>query len=277
MSKYIGRFSEISYKDAKQYGGKSCSLGEMLQAGIPVPTGFGISVEAQKEFADKPFTREFIEELKGLFEELGLHRVAVRSSALAEDSSDASWAGQLESYLNVELDQLEESIRKCWDSINAEHAVSYASDKGLSKDDLLVGVAVQAMVESEVAGVMFTVDAIGRDDTKMMIESLYGLGEMLVQGITTPDRYMIDKESGEVLEFNIEIKQQQMVYRHGKNSTEDVPESLADKASLRESQVMELAELGRKIETYYGSPQDIEWAFAKGNFYIVQSRPITTL
>ena len=277
MSIYFEKFEHISYKDAHLYGGKSCSLGEMLQAGIPVPTGFGISVEAQKEFTDKPFSDEFLDELKSLYTDLGLKRVAVRSSALAEDSSDASWAGQLESYLNVEFDGLEEAIRKCWDSINTEHAVSYASDKGLSKDDLLVGVAVQSMVDSEVAGVMFTVDPIQRDTSKIMIEGLYGLGEMLVQGITTPDRYIVDKASGEAIDFTIEIKQQQMIYRDGKNVTEPVPDAIADRAVLREEQVVELAKLGKKIEDYYGSPQDIEWAFAGGKFYIVQSRPITTL
>lgn len=277
MSNYLGRFKDISYKDAQLYGGKSCSLGEMLQAGIPVPNGFGISVEAQMEFNDKPFGDEFVIQLKNMFNELGLKRVAVRSSALAEDSSDASWAGQLESYLNVELDGLEDAIRQCWDSINTAHAISYAKYKGLKKEDLLVGVAVQAMVESEVAGVMFTADPIKRDRNNMMIEGLYGLGEMLVQGITTPDRYIVDKESDSVIDFEIAIKQQQMVYQDGKNRTEPVPENIADRAVLREKQVMELAHIGMKIESYYGSPQDIEWAFAKGKFYIVQSRPITTL
>lgn len=277
MSKYVGKFTDITYKTASQYGGKACSLGEMLQAGIPVPTGFAISVSAQEEFADKPFSAEFLSELKTLFSDLDLNRVAVRSSAIAEDSADASWAGQLESYLNVELDGLETAIRKCWDSINSEHAVSYASDKGLRKEDLLVGVAVQAMVDSEVAGVMFTADPIKGDRSKIVIEGLYGLGEMLVQGITTPDRYIVDKESMQAVEFAIEVKQQQMVYRDGQNVTEPVPEAIADRSVLREEQVIELAQLGVKIETYYGSPQDIEWAFAKGKFYIVQSRPITTL
>ena len=118
-----------------------------------------------------------------------MQRVVVRSSAVAEDASDASWAGQLESYLNITADKLEVSVRKCWKSIKSKHALDYAKDKNLSRDDLLVGVAVQAMVEPESAGVMFTVNPVTGNQKEIMIESAYGLGEMVVQGTVTPDNF----------------------------------------------------------------------------------------
>jgi phosphoenolpyruvate synthase/pyruvate phosphate dikinase len=277
LSKYIGYFQDIDYDNVRQYGGKSCSLGEMLQSGISVPTGFAIGIEAQLEFQDKPFSNEFKKELSEAFRKLNLKLVAVRSSAIAEDAADASWAGQLESYLNVTQDQLEGSIRKCWDSINTDHAVAYGAGKGLSKEDLLVGVAVQSMAPSEVAGVMFTVDPITGDRRRMIIEGLYGLGEMLVQGIITPDRYVVERSPLQIIDFDIQVKEQQMVYKQGKNRIVAVPSVLQDRAVLKESRVLQLAELGLKIEKHYGKPQDVEWGYVKGQFYILQARPITTL
>ncbi len=277
MSKYVRYFTELSYKDIAQFGGKSCSLGELLQAGIQVPNGFAISAEAHKEFGNKPFSQEFEEEIQAAYRNLGLKRVAVRSSALAEDSSKASWAGQLETYLNVELNNIEDKIRKCWKSITTTHAVSYAIGKSFKQEDLLVGVAVQHMIESEVAGVIFTADPIEHNASNIIIEALFGLGEMLVQGLVTPDRFIVDHKSCEVIDFNIAIKDQQMVYKNGANVIRSVPDKIADKATLRETQVVDLARLGLKIEEHYKRPQDIEWALVDNNFYVVQSRPITTL
>lgn len=270
-------FSEISRNKSHIYGGKAASLGGLYQAGIPVPNGFGISIEAHREFRDKPFSEELKTELKNAFDELGVTRVAVRSSAIAEDAGDASWAGQLETFLNTTEDQLEPMIRKCWYSIESEHAKDYAADKELDKDSLLVGVAVQTMVDSEVAGVMFTVNPVTKASDEMMIEGAYGLGETVVQGIVTPDNYIVDKNDMHVSEFNIQIKQKMMSFRDGENSILDVPEAIADRAIMREENVIELANLGLKVEEYFHAPHDIEWARASGQFFIVQSRPITTL
>lgn len=275
--RYIGMFGEISRKESHIYGGKAASLGDLYQAGIPVPNGFGISIEAHREFRDKPFSDEFKAELKDTFDRLGVERVAVRSSAIAEDAGDASWAGQLESFLNITEDQLETMIRKCWDSIESEHAKDYAADKDLGKDSLLVGVAVQTMVDSEIAGVMFTVNPVTKELDKMMIEGAYGLGETVVQGIVTPDNYIVDKNGMHVSEFNIQVKQKMMSFREGENAISDVPDEIADRAIMREEDVVELANIGRKVEEYFQAPQDIEWARASGQFFIVQARPITTL
>jgi phosphoenolpyruvate synthase/pyruvate phosphate dikinase len=275
--KYIKFFNEIKKTDSHQYGGKATSLGQLTQAGISVPKGFAISIEAYEKFAGKRFDSEFQSEILEAWEVLKSPRVAVRSSAVAEDGGDASWAGQLESYLNVDKNTLEKSIRKCWKSINSEHAVSYAKDKLINDDSRLVGVIVQTMVDSEKSGVMFTVDPVSKDINQMIIESIYGLGEMIVQGIITPDRYTLSKKPLVVTDFDISIKNKKMIYMGGKNRIVSVQDFESDKATLTEKEVISLAEFGLKIEKYYKSPQDIEWAYVNQSFYAIQSRPITTL
>jgi len=275
--KYIEFFKDISKKDKNTYGGKVASLGEMFQAGIPVPNGFGISIEAHREFKGKPFSDEFKSELHDAFKQLNVERVAVRSSAVAEDAGDASWAGQLESYLNTVEEDLEERVRMCWHSIEADHAQDYAKDKKIGENDLLVGVAVQSMVSPDAAGVMFTANPVTGNRDELMIESAYGLGEMVVQGAVTPDNFIVRRPGCEVTHFGISIKERMMVYKDGKNRKVDVPDDIADRTTLRETQVQELARLGIKIEKHYGSPQDIEWVIKSGEFFIVQARPITTL
>lgn len=275
--KYILPFSLISKKDKSRFGGKVASLGEMYQAGIPVPNGFGVSIEAHKEFKHRPFSDEFKSELHQAFKTLGAQRVAVRSSAIAEDAGDASWAGQLESYLNTEEEKLEEKVRLCWQSIDTSHAQDYARDKNICEGDLLVGVAVQAMVDPDAAGVMFTVNPVSVDRKEIMIESAYGLGEMVVQGAVTPDNFIVNRSKNEVTNFGISIKEKMMIYENGKNRIKAVPDDIEDRATLRENQVLELAQLGMKIENLYKAPQDIEWAIKSGVFFVVQARPITTL
>jgi phosphoenolpyruvate synthase/pyruvate phosphate dikinase len=275
--KYIQPFSQILKKDSPRYGGKVASLGEIFQAEIPVPDGFGISIEAHREFMGKPFSQEFIDDLYKAFKKLGANRVAVRSSAVAEDASDASWAGQLQTYLNTTLPDLENNIRKCWKSVEAENVKAYAKGKRIKQGDLLVGVGVQAMVESESAGVMFTANPVSGNRDELIIEAAYGLGEMVVQGAVTPDRYLVDNKKMIVTEFDIKIKEKMMMFDRGKNREVEVPERIADRNVLWEEEVLELAAIGLKIAKHYGSPQDTEWARANGNFYIVQARPITTL
>lgn len=274
---YVEFFKEICKESAKTFGGKAASLGEMLQAGIPVPNGFAISADACREFAGKELPKDFVDELNSAFDQLGAPRVAVRSSAIAEDASDASWAGQLESYLNVTKSDLIKNVQDCWDSIKAERAQVYAADKNLTEDDLQVAVVVMKMVESEKSGVMFTANPVSQDKDSMIIEAVYGLGEVIVQGLCTPDHWDVHKDPLEVVNFEIAVKDQMMVFTDGENKIVEVPETIADRAILKEEEVLEVAKLGQKIEDHYGVPQDIEWAFEKGKFYIVQARPITTL
>lgn len=274
---YIKHFKQINKNDVGLVGGKGASLGEMTQAGIPVPPGFVVTAETYRKFINDELPVDVIEEILTAFDSLNTQRVAVRSSAIAEDSKTASWAGQLESYLNVTRDQLIENIRKCWNSIRSERALAYAAQQNLSEDQLVVAVVVQKMVESESSGVMFSVNPINNDLDEIMIEGGFGLGEMVVQGMITPDTFLVDKKTLEIKNKDIQSQETMLVYADGENREVSVPEHKRDKPVLSDEQVKELAALAIRIETHYGSPQDIEWALEKGKFYILQARPVTTL
>lgn len=241
-------FSEISKEDVNLVGGKGASLGEMVNANIPVPSGFVITTEGFQKDIDK--------EILEAFDKLNAERVAVRSSAVAEDSSSASWAGQLETYLNISRDNLINKVKECWDSIKSERALSYASQQNLPADQLLVAVVIQKMVDAQSAGVMFTANPVTNNREEVMIESVLGLGEQLVQGSVTPDNFLIDKNTLEIKSKDLQV----------------------DKQTIFEENLQKLVELGKKIENHYGNPQDIEWAIDnQDKIWILQSRPITTL
>src|SRR3989338_6833753 len=163
---FIKKFSEISKESVSLVGGKGASLGEMTNADIPVPPGFVISTEG--------FQKDIEKEALEAFGELNAEKVAVRSSAVAEDSSSASWAGQLETYLNVSKEDLTSKIKECLESIKSDRAVSYASEQNLSDDQMQVGVVVQKMVDAKSAGVMFTANPVNNDTEEVMIGSVLG-------------------------------------------------------------------------------------------------------
>ena len=274
---YIKLFRDISKNDVKEVGGKGASLGEMTRANIPVPPGFVITTHVQEKY-NKSIPPKIEKEILEAFDDLETQRVAVRSSAIAEDSSSASWAGQLESYLNITREKLINSVRECWNSIQSERALSYAADQNLSKDKLLVAVVVQKMVDSEISGVLFTVNPITKNKNEMMIESGFGLGEMIVQGMITPDNFVVDKNSFEIKNNTLNTQETMLVFQDGQSKEVPVPKNKRFKPSLSEIQIKELTNLGMKIEKHYGLPQDIEWAIDENNkIWIIQSRPITTL
>jgi pyruvate,water dikinase len=274
---YVKQFSSINKEDIELVGGKGLSLGRLTQAGLPVPPGFVITTDAYKKFNNRHVDSEFEELVLQAFDALGAERVAVRSSAVAEDSPDASWAGQFESYLNITKDDLMGSIKKCWDSASSEVVNEYAQSKSIGKDQLAIAVVVQGMVESEVSGVAFSVNPVTKDTSEIMIEAIYGLGELLVQGMITPDNYVVNKQSHEITEDNIKTKSKMLVYDNGNNAELPVPEDKQQASCLNDGQISELSSLIVKIEQYYDKPQDVEWALENGQFYIVQSRPITTI
>ncbi len=251
---YIRNLKDITKEDILLAGGKGASLGEMIQVGIPVPPGFVVTAKAFDEFYQKEdFSPEFNKELEESFKNLGAESVAVRSSATAEDSDSAAWPGQLETYLNTDEDSLIENIRNCWESLSSPRAKAYRKEKGLDDVNISVAVIVQKMIPSEVAGVAFSMHPVTQNPKEIVIEAVQGLGENLVSGQVTPDRYIVNKDSGEVgLE---EIQNQQL---------------------LAQEKISELSRLVLKIESHYSFPCDIEWAFAEDTFYILQSRPITT-
>ncbi len=269
---YVLPLDQASYVNKHLVGGKAASLGEMLNANINVPNGFVITTDTFKDF--KGDLEGIMPAVQAMFEELSLSRVAVRSSAVAEDGSDASWAGQLESVLNVTKETLAAAIQECWDSIKSDRAQSYAEEHDVSENEQLVAVVVQRMVDSDISGVMFTANPITQSPDQLVVEAVYGLGELLVQGVATPETLVIDKNTNVVLEREAHRQSSKLVYKDGKTIEVPVIES-GD--ILSADLVSKLVDNGVWIEQYYGTAQDIEFAFNDNDLYIVQSRPITTL
>jgi phosphoenolpyruvate synthase/pyruvate phosphate dikinase len=270
----------ISFKDEQpadvlMVGGKGASLIKLYQAGLKVPDGFVVTTDAYKEFNGAQISDEFKGQLLKAFDELDAKRVAVRSSAISEDSDSASWAGQFESFMNVHREELVQKLLECWES--AKGASSYAETQSLKESDLVLAVVVQKMVDSEVSGVAFSVNPVTHDDEEIMIEATYGLGELLVQGMITPDNYVIKKTDGSIKSERVSVKKTMLVFQDGE--TKEVPVAAADqeKSCLTPEQLKELKEVVSEVEDYYGSPQDIEWGVMENKFYVLQSRPITTI
>jgi len=312
---YSKSFELLSKHDAPIAGGKGASLGEMTRAGIPVPPGFVIlastfdkfleltdinieidsiisqvkhneihtveqaSKEIQAMIMGVETPDEIKREIESEFAKLNTEYVAVRSSATAEDSSSAAWAGQLDSFLNTTATDLLLNVKKCWASLFTPRAIFYRFEKELDKQQISVAVVVQKMVESEISGIAFSVHPVTEDYNQIIIEAGFGLGEAIVSGQITPDSYVITKEPRQILDKNISV-QERGIYRHSSNigsDWRDIPQTHGAKQCLSDEQILELTELILKIENHYSFPCDIEWAFESGVFYIVQSRPITTL
>jgi len=310
----IREFAKLGKGDAALAGGKGASLGEMTQAGIPVPPGYVILSDAFERFIgetklsaeidsillhhvnheDINTVESASEKLKALilraempkdiaveimnnFKKLGAKFVAVRSSATAEDSSAAAWAGQLDSFLNTTEDKLLEKVKHCWASLFTPRAIFYRFEKGLHTTKISVAVVVQKMVNSEKSGIAFSVHPVTQDYNQLIIEGGLGLGEAIVSGTVTPDSYIIEKEPRRLIEKNIS-EQGKGLYRKegGGNEWKELGQAGSEQ-KLSDEQVMELTEIVLGIENHYGFPCDIEWAHEGNKFYITQSRPITTL
>ena len=313
MEKDVLWFHEITKDDVPIAGGKGANLGEMIRAGFPIPEGFvvttyafnrhleenglkeriynilkEINIDDPKDLEEKtklvrklieeaPMPKDLEEKIKDYYKKLGKVRVAVRSSASAEDLPEASFAGQQESYLNVEGDEeLINHIKKCWSSLFTPRATYYRSKKGFRHEDVSIAVVVQKMVNSEVSGVMFTKHPVTGED-KVLIEASYGLGEAIVGGKVTPDTYVVDKKTLKIDSKNISRKEIMIVYENGRNVKKEVPEEMKEKQAMPDDLIIELAKIGIEIEKHYNFPQDIEFAIENNKIYIVQSRPITTL
>lgn len=308
-------FSELSKKDANIAGGKGASLGEMSQSGIPVPEGFVVlsstfdhflketdlaqeidsiihtvdhkaihTVESASEkirglIENEEVPEDIAKEIVSNFNKLGAEFVAVRSSATAEDGAEHAWAGQLDSFLNTDNKTLLDNVRKCWSSLFTPRAIFYRFEKQLHGTDISVAVVVQKMIQSEISGIAFSVHPITEDPNQLIIEAGFGLGEAIVSGSITPDSYVVEKNARKIIDVNVSTQNRSLIRANSGIGNEwvEVPEPKASSQVLTESQILELADLIIKIENHYGFPCDIEWAFEGGKFYIVQSRPITTL
>jgi len=205
--------------------------------------------------------------------------VAVRSSATAEDLPTASFAGQQDTYLNVRgADELLEHIKYCWASLWTARAVTYRTRQGFDHHQVYMAVVVQAMIGSEVSGIMFTANPITGNRGEAVINASWGLGEAIVSGLVSPDTFIVRKSDGHTLSRQIATKEHMIEYAQEGGTVELVtPAERQDAPALSDDQVAELVTLGQQIETHYGAPQDIEWACAQGRFYILQTRAITTL
>jgi pyruvate,water dikinase len=334
---FIKTFSRLSKNDVAIAGGKGASLGEMTKAGIPVPPGFVVLAAAFDVFLTETKLDSKIEsilkktktkeinsvdrasnEIKKLilaatfpaelgrvilkeFSGLKSPFVAVRSSATAEDSHTASWAGELESYLNTTKNNLLENVKHCWASLFSPRAIFYRYEKKLGTTKVSVAVVVQTMIQSEISGITFTVHPVTEDRNQMVIEAGWGLGEAIVGGKITPDTYVLSKskisarggsafggkipaspaggQNSKRIILDKNISEQKMMIIKSKTGTVEmaVPKNKQEKQKLTDKQLIEIAKICVDIEKHYGFPCDIEWAYAHGKFYVVQSRPITTL
>ena len=203
--------------------------------------------------------------------------VAVRSSATAEDLPEASFAGQQETYLNVHgKNNVVVAVQKCWASLFTARAVYYRKKQNFPTDKVGIAVVIQKMVESTASGIMFTADPTG-DESKIIIEAGFGLGEAIVSGSVIPDNYVIDKKEMAISEKKINFQEWKIIKKGSENIKQDIPQSEARKQKLDDRTILTLAQIGLEIQNYYGKPQDIEFAINGKELYIVQSRAITTL
>jgi pyruvate,water dikinase len=203
--------------------------------------------------------------------------VAVRSSATAEDLPGASFAGQQDTFLNVTKKTLLKSVRRCWSSLFTPRAIVYRKEKGFSHEDVLISVAVQELIPSEVSGVMFTLEPVTGDKNTVVINAAWGLGEAVVSGQVTPDEYVVEKASFRIIDKRVSKKDKQIVSdKKGSTKWVAVPKAMRDKPALGDEAIIRLAEYGVQIENHYGVAQDIEWAVDKdGRVFILQARPET--
>ena len=317
---YVKKFEELSKSDIGIAGGKGANLGELTQAGIPVPPGFVVTAQAYKYFMDEAGINDQVmeildaidindtkalqaaaEEIKTIIIESPIpddlvlfireyynelcHRVgeddtdvAIRSSATAEDLPEASFAGQQDTFLHVSGDdEVIEYIRKCWASLFEARAIFYREENDFEHSKVYIAVVVQKMANADKAGVMFTVNPSTGEEIAL-IEGSWGLGESVVSGDVTPDNYQVDKKDNEII--NVTISDKKVMYTNDEKGTSvkvEVPEEKRKERVLSDAELVELTEMGKRVQAHYGEPMDTEWAFEKDMLFLLQARPITTL
>jgi pyruvate, water dikinase len=263
--------------DAQVYGGKAARLSETLCAGLPVPPGFALHPDGVARTAQNnllPNERAALEHSLAPFKD---GAVAVRSSAIGEDGASVSFAGQHASFLNVRgLDEVLSAIASVWASGQTEAARRYRARMSIAGEPR-VAVIVQALVPAEVAGVLFTVDPVSGSGEHWIVEASWGLGESVVGGLVTPDRYVIAR-TGELLERQLGRKDVAIVANeHGGTTELEINDpARVQGACLGEQTLVRLAELGAACERLFGAGQDIEWALSSGTLYLLQCRPVTS-
>ncbi len=307
---------EIRKEDISSVGGKGASLGEMASIGLPVPRAFVVTAQAFRRFlVETKIDQEIFkssdlldvennealekaaarakslvmmakmpvavkDEIKSAYRKMSESDlvVAVRSSATAEDLPDASFAGQQETFLNIKGETaLLMAVQQCWASLYGARAIYYRSKQGFDDSTVNIAVVVQQLVHSEKAGVMFTSHPISGEPLTI-IEGSWGLGEAVVSGSVSPDKYVFDQRTEKIVEQMIANKKVEIV-ADGEHGTKllDVSPARQDAQVLSDAEVTKLAMYGKIAENHYGVPQDVEWGIVAGTIYILQSRPITTI
>ncbi len=317
---YVKKFEDLNKSDIGIAGGKGANLGELTQAGIPVPPGFVVTAETYEKFMEDSGINDKVldilakidindtkalqgaaEEIKKIITETPIPDdmtlfiteaynqlcqrvgeddtdVAIRSSATAEDLPEASFAGQQDTFLHVSGDdEVMEYIRKCWASLFEARAIFYREENDFEHSKVLIAVVVQKMAIADKAGVMFTVNPSTGEEIAL-IEGSWGLGEAVVSGDVTPDNYQVDKKTNEVI--NVTISDKKVMYTNDESGTSvkiEVPEDKRNERVLSDEELIELTEMGKRVQAHYGEPMDTEWAFERDNLFLLQARPITTL
>jgi pyruvate,water dikinase len=305
----VHRLSELSRVDVAAAGGKGANLGEMIRLGLPVPPGFVVSAHAYAEQAHEWGLAERLRAhlaandweaaasgaaalfrsgavlpriesaVRNAYRELGAAKVAVRSSATAEDMADASFAGQQETYLNVTgEDEVLASLCRCWASLYSPRALHYRHTRGISHLEVAIAVVVQQMVPSEAAGVLFTVDPVEQRSDRMLLSAAPGLGEAVVSGHARGDTYRMRRELyGDTAGASGLSGGPPAPARTGALTIADRDLEIPGRPALRDAEILELGRLGLLLEAHFGCPQDVEFAVALGRISLLQSRQITTL
>jgi pyruvate,water dikinase len=315
MSPYVLGFHDIDKTKHTVVGGKGANLGELARIeGIRVPDGFCISTAAFKRvMGETPALKQLLDqlsllkmedrdkigelsgEMRRVIEEIAIpqdiseeiirhllklgekNAYAVRSSATAEDLPTASFAGQQDTYLNIIGEEtILKHVSKCWASLFTERAVTYRLQNGFDHRNVYLSVVVQKMVFPQAAGILFTADPVTSNRKVLSIDAGFGLGEALVSGLVNADSYKV--RNGKVIDKKISTKKLTIyALKDGGTQAQEVEPERQNRPALTDEQILSLTRLGRKIEEHFGCPQDIEWCLADDTFYIVQSRPITTL
>lgn len=241
-----------------------------------------VSLHIRKMIIAEKMSEELIQEIfrayKTLSGPLKDALVAVRSSATAEDLPGASFAGQQETYLNVSGESnVIQKVKEAWASLFNARAIFYRHEQKFDHFQIGIAIVVQKMILSEKSGIMFTIDPVTNDKSKVVIEAIYGLGEMIVQGQVTPDHYEVEKSSMTIKMRSIALQNVRLDKVKGENKEVKIPDKIGKKQKISDNHILDLALLGKKLEKHYYFPQDIEWAIDNSGVYIVQTRPITTI
>src|SRR5579884_7141 len=315
MSSYMLDLQDIDKTKLMLVGGKGANLGELTRIeGIHVPDGFCISTEASTSIIGKTSSinalldqlsllkvedrdkiaelsaeicriiermaipEDIQEEITSFLSKLGENNAyAVRSSATAEDLPTASFAGQQDTYLNIlGKEAILRHISKCWASLFTERAVIYRMQNGFDHNKVLLSVVIQKMIFPEAAGILFTADPITSNRKVASIDASFGLGEALVSGLVDADIYKVQEDK--IVSKKISTKKLAIyALKEGGTKEQQIGPDQQNVQTLTDEQILQLEKTGRRIEAYFGRPQDIEWCLSDGQLYIVQSRPITTL